>query len=115
LLERTGAEIFIRKATFESAAFCEPLELTRSQNVSIKTIYTVGYLQIFNAGHFFSSKHCHDLQSKKHWLAMVFNETTNFDFILLSKQGRTQLKYSTEHVFENFEEDLPGCSPLIAG
>jgi len=46
---------------------------------------------------------------------MVFNETTNFDFILLSKQGRTQLKYSTEHVFENFEEDLPGCSPLIAG
>jgi len=28
-LERTGAEIFIRKATFESAAFCEPLELTR--------------------------------------------------------------------------------------
>jgi len=28
-LEQTGAEIFIRKATFESAAFCEPLELTR--------------------------------------------------------------------------------------
>jgi len=28
-LERTGAEIFIRKATFETAAFCEPLELTR--------------------------------------------------------------------------------------
>jgi len=25
------------------------------------TIYTVGYLQIFNTGHFFSSKHCHDL------------------------------------------------------
>jgi len=25
------------------------------------TIYTVGYLQIFNAGHFFSSKDCHDL------------------------------------------------------
>jgi len=29
--------------------------------ISIMTIYTVGYLQIFNAGHFFSSKHCH------HW------------------------------------------------
>ena len=29
--------------------------------ISITTIYTVGYLQIFNAGHFFSSKHCHDL------------------------------------------------------
>jgi len=25
------------------------------------TIYTVGYLQKFKAGHFFSSKHCHDL------------------------------------------------------
>jgi len=50
---------------------------------------------------------------------MVFNETTNYDFILLSKQGRTQLKYSTEltteHIFENFEEDLPSCTPLIAG
>jgi len=29
--------------------------------VSITTIYTVGYLQVFNAGHFFSFKHCHDL------------------------------------------------------
>jgi len=28
-LERTGAEIFIRKAMFESVAFCEPRELTR--------------------------------------------------------------------------------------
>ena len=32
--------------------------------VSITTIYTIGYLQIFNEGHFFSSKHCHDLQRK---------------------------------------------------
>ena len=29
--------------------------------ISITTIYTVGYLQIFNAGHFFSSNHCYDL------------------------------------------------------
>jgi len=29
--------------------------------IGITTIYTVGYLQIFNAGDFFSSKHCHDL------------------------------------------------------
>jgi len=29
--------------------------------INITTIYTVGYLQIFNAGHFYSSKHCHDL------------------------------------------------------
>ena len=29
--------------------------------ISITTIYTVGYLQIFNAGHFFSSMQCHDL------------------------------------------------------
>jgi len=36
---------------------------------------------------------------------MVFNENTNDDFILLSKQVCTQLIYSTEltteHVFEN--------------
>jgi len=46
---------------------------------------------------------------------MVFNENTNHDFILLSKQGRTQLTYSTEltteHVFENFGGELPGFSP----
>ena len=36
--------------------------------INIKTIYTVGYLQIFNAGHFYSSKHCHDLWRKKHWI-----------------------------------------------
>jgi len=29
--------------------------------ISIITIYTVRYLQIFNARHFFSSKHCNDL------------------------------------------------------
>jgi len=29
--------------------------------ISIMTIYTVGYLQIFNARHFLSSKRCHDL------------------------------------------------------
>jgi len=49
---------------------------------------------------------------------MVFNETTNYDFILLSKQGRTQLIYSTEvttdHFFENFGGDYPVAIPLIA-
>jgi len=29
--------------------------------ISITKIYTVGYMQIFNTGHLFSSKHCHDL------------------------------------------------------
>ena len=29
--------------------------------ISIAAIYTVRYLQIFYAGHFFSSRHCHDL------------------------------------------------------
>jgi len=41
---------------------------------------------------------------------MVFNETTNYDLILLSEQGRTQLIYSTEittqHVFENFRRGI---------
>jgi len=50
---------------------------------------------------------------------MVFNENTNHDFILLSKQGpRTQLIYSTEltteYVFETFAKELPCWSPLIA-
>jgi len=49
---------------------------------------------------------------------MVFNENTNYDFILLSKQGHTQLIYSTElkieHVFENFGGDCPVALPLIA-
>jgi len=48
-----------------------------------------------------------------------FNETTNHDFILLSKQGRTQLIYSTEltteHVFENFGGDCPVALHLIPG
>jgi len=50
------------------------------------------------------------------WIAMVFND---HDFILLNKQGRTQLIYSTklttEHVFEIFGGGLPGCSPPDCG
>jgi len=50
---------------------------------------------------------------------MVSNKNTNYDFILLSKQGRTQLIYSTEltteHDFENFGEGLPACSPPNCG
>ena len=46
---------------------------------------------------------------------MVFNENTIYYFILLSKQCRTQLIYSTEltteHIFENFGGGLRGCSP----
>ena len=47
-----------------------PVTVTITKNASlaaitryirITTIYTVGYLQIFDAGHFFSSNHCHDL------------------------------------------------------
>ena len=79
----------------------------RARYIIITTVYTVDYLHIFNAGHFFSSKHCHDLQRKNHWIAVVFNETRNYDFILLSKQGCTQLIYSTEHVFENFRGNCP--------
>ena len=46
----------------------------------------------------------------------VFNENTNYDFILLSKH--TQLIYwtelKTEHVFENFGGECPVALPLIA-
>ena len=58
-------------------------------HISITTIYTVHYPQIFNEGHFFSSKHCHDLWRMKHWNAMVFNENINYAFIFLSNQGFT--------------------------
>jgi len=48
---------------------------------------------------------------------MIFNETTYY-YYLLSKQGRTQLIYSTEltteHVFENFGRNCPVALPLIA-
>jgi len=37
---------------------------------------------------------------------MVFNKTTNNDYILLNKQGSTYLTYSTEYVFENFEGEI---------
>jgi len=50
---------------------------------------------------------------------MVFDEITNYEFILLSKQGRSQMIYSTEltaeHVFEIFWGELPGCSPPYCG
>jgi len=50
---------------------------------------------------------------------MVVNENINNDFILLSKQGRTQLVYSTElttePLFEKFGEELPSCSPPECG
>jgi len=52
---------------------------------------------------------------KKHWFPIFFNKTTNYDFILLNKQGRTQLVYSTEHVFEKFGVDFPVALPLVAG
>jgi len=45
---------------------------------------------------------------------MVFNENTNYDFNLLSKQGRIQLVYSTEHVSENFGGGCPVALPRIA-
>jgi len=48
---------------------------------------------------------------------MVYDETTNYDFIVLSKQDRTQLIYSTEltteHVFENFEGTCPVALPWL--
>ena len=44
---------------------------------------------------------------------MVINETSIYCY-LLSKQGSTQLAYSTEHVFENFGGNCPVALPLIA-
>ena len=50
---------------------------------------------------------------------MVFNENTNNDFILLSKQGRTQLVYSseltTEHIFAKFGGGIAQLLSRCAG
>jgi len=39
----------------------------------ITIIYTVGYLQIFKAENFLSSKHCHNFKRKKHWHDLQLN------------------------------------------
>jgi len=46
---------------------------------------------------------------------MVFNETSIYDFILLSKQGRSQLIYSTEHVLKMSRGNCPVAFLLISG
>jgi len=45
---------------------------------------------------------------------MVFNENTNYDFILLSKQGRTQLIYSTELTLNKFLKISGGLARLLS-
>jgi len=45
---------------------------------------------------------------------MVFNEITNYDFILLSKQGRTQLIHSTELTAEHIFEIFGGIARLLS-
>jgi len=45
---------------------------------------------------------------------MVFNENTNYDFILLGKQGRTQLIYSTELTTEDVFEIFEGVARLLS-
>jgi len=41
---------------------------------------------------------------------MVFNENTNYDFILLSKQGRTQLNIQLNMFLKN-SGGIAGCFP----
>jgi len=45
---------------------------------------------------------------------MVFNKNTNYDFNLLSKQGRTQLVYSTELTTEHVSENFGGIARLLS-
>jgi len=46
---------------------------------------------------------------------MVFNENTSYDFILLSKQGRTQLIIQLNMFSKISGADCPFALPLIAG
>jgi len=55
----------------------------KARYISITTIYSAGYLQIFNAGRFFSSKHCRDIYCHG------FQGNHKLWLFLLSNQGRT--------------------------
>jgi len=84
--------------------------------ISIATIFTVSYLQVFNAEHFFSSTVSIAMICKERSIGLPwFSTKPQIMTLLVSKQGRTQLVYSTEqtieHVFENFGAELSGCSP----
>jgi len=41
----------------------------------ITIIYIVGYLQIFKAENFLSSKQCHNFKGNKHWRDLQLNHT----------------------------------------
>ena len=86
--------------------------------ISITTIYTVGYLQNFTAGHFFSSMQCYDLKRKKHWISMVFNKTQIMAlFYWASKAAPSwyiQLNQQLNMFLKVSRGDCPVALPLIA-
>jgi len=73
--------------------------------INITTIYTVGYLQIFNAGHFFQVSIALICNVKSIGL-IWFSSNPQIMTLCTYKQGHTQLIYSTElkteYVFEYF-------------
>jgi len=63
--------------------------LSNSQVYYSAIMYTIGFLQLFQAGYVFSQKHCHGL-----------NETTNYDFILPSKTCQRHLQTRAANVWD---------------
>jgi len=83
--------------------------------ISITTIYSVGHLRIFNEGNLFSSKHCHDMYRKKHWIAMRFSTKTQIlTFIYLASRAAPNW-YIQLNMFLKISGELPGCSPPDCG
>jgi len=61
--------------------------LMRFVGSNSQVYYDNGYLQFFQAGYFFSKKHCH-----------VINETTNYDFILPCRTCQRHLETKATNV-----------------
>ena len=88
--------------------------------ISFTTIYTVGYLQIFNTGHFFSSRHWH--------IAMIYKEksvgfpwfstkTQIMTLFYLERRAAPSWIFSWTNnwtCFWKFRGGLPVALPLIA-
>jgi len=82
--------------------------------ISITTIYTVRYLQIFNAGHFFSSKHCNDLQRS---IGLPWFSTKSQIMTLFHLPSRAAVSWYVQlNMFLKISGgNCPVALPLIAG
>jgi len=82
---------------------------------SITTIYIVRNLQIFNAGHFFSSKHCNDLQRRSFGLPWFSTKTQIITLFYLASRD-APIWYNQLNMFLKMSgRNCPVALPVIAG